>query len=581
MPIVFRWFSCLALVSALMVAGCAGTQAGVSPSDRPLATNAVELSQAMGNGINLGNTMEAYGRAHLGTTGAVSAYETAWGQPVTTPEIIAYFKQSGFDSLRIPVAWTNTMAYENGDFTIRPDYLKRVGEIIDMALDQKMYVVVNDHWDGSWWGMFGSASEQTRAKAMDLYVAMWTQIAEAYKDRSPYLIFESANEELGHRLNDKDVAKDSGTLSEDQAYATTNRINQAFIDTIRKSGGNNATRFLLIAGFNTDIDKTVDSRFVMPTDTQPGRLLVSAHYYTPSDYCIYPSVNRWGNRDEYLQMNNAFKKMTKFINAGYGVIIGEYGVSLRDDGTVKKNTAQFLANVLDNCDRYGYAPMLWDCSSLYKRATLSVLDKAIGDLYAGRSLSSEQGKSQDDITLSAQISMSGAIADAPEPVTLDPSTAMAWIMYNAADYGQSYSVGDKYNPSSKSEGVVAKDVVVTGPGVYTVGLDFTGTAAGSANSVAFSALGIANAESLFPQHLIDLKAVVVNGKPLALKGTPYTTSDDGICTRVNLFNAWVASVPAGVRVASGDAKKASARLLDELTLGAVKTLEVTFELKKP
>jgi endoglucanase len=225
-----------AVLAFAVLAGCTTTDGANLGAGAP-PDNAVDLAQAMGNGINLGNTMEAYGRATLGTTGAVSAYETAWGQPVTTPEILAFFKKSGFDSIRIPVAWTNAMAYEKGDFTIRPDYLARVGEIIDMALAQHLYVVVNDHWDGSWWGMFGSASEQTRAKAMDLYVAMWTQIAAAYRDKSPYLIFESANEELGNRLNDKDVAKDSGTLNEDQCYQTTNRINQAFVDTIRQSGG--------------------------------------------------------------------------------------------------------------------------------------------------------------------------------------------------------------------------------------------------------------------------------------------------------------------------------------------------------
>jgi endoglucanase len=273
--------------------------------------------------------------------------------------------------------------------------------------------------------------------------------------------------------------------------------------------------------------------------------------------------------------------MTKFTKAGYGVIIGEYGVSLREDGTVKKDTAAFLANVLDNSDRYGYAPLLWDCSSLYKRASLTVLDKEIDALYTGRNLASEQGKTPDEVALVAQQSMSSALASAPEAVSLDPHTAMAWIMFNASDYGQSYSVGDKYNPSSKTEGLVARDVVIPGPGTYTVSLDFQRTASGSANSVAFSALAIGNGETLFPDHVIEIKSVVVNGKPLTLKGTPYTTSDDGLCTRVNLFNAWVTAVPAGIRVASGDAKKASARLLDETSLGAVKTLEVTFELRKP
>ena len=84
----------------------------------------LEVVTLMGNGINLGNTMEAYGRGAFGTTAAVSSYETYWGQPVTTQEMITAMKNAGFDSLRIPVAWTNAMDYENGDYTIREDYLR-------------------------------------------------------------------------------------------------------------------------------------------------------------------------------------------------------------------------------------------------------------------------------------------------------------------------------------------------------------------------------------------------------------------------------------------------------------------------
>lgn len=145
----------------------------------------LELVTLMGNGINLGNTMEAYGRAVYGTTASVSSYETYWGQPVTTQEIITAMKHAGFDSLRIPVAWTNAMNYESGDYTIREDYLNRVEEIINYALNEDMYVIINDHWDGSWWGMFGSANEETRKQAMELYISMWTQIGKSVCLRTP------------------------------------------------------------------------------------------------------------------------------------------------------------------------------------------------------------------------------------------------------------------------------------------------------------------------------------------------------------------------------------------------------------
>ncbi|GFH96241.1 xyloglucan-specific endo-beta-1,4-glucanase BoGH5A [Lachnospiraceae bacterium] len=119
---------------------------------------ALEVVRLMGNGINLGNTMEAYGRAHLGTDARPTQYETFWGQPVTTREMLEGMKAAGFDTLRLPVAWTNMMDFESGDYTIDPAYLDRVEEIVGYARSAGMYVIINDHWDGGWWGMFGSAS---------------------------------------------------------------------------------------------------------------------------------------------------------------------------------------------------------------------------------------------------------------------------------------------------------------------------------------------------------------------------------------------------------------------------------------
>ncbi|MBQ7919505.1 MAG: glycoside hydrolase family 5 protein, partial [Lachnospiraceae bacterium] len=187
-------------------------------AEEPVASGntmtALELAEIMGNGINLGNTMEAYGHTTLGVGLETSAYETYWGNPVTTQEMITGMKEAGFDSIRIPVAWTNAMNFETGDYTIGQDYLDRVEEIINYALNEDMYVIINDHWDGGWWGMFGSATQETREQAMELYTSMWTQIAEEYKDYDYHLIFESGNEELGYRLNDTDIAKDSGALSD-------------------------------------------------------------------------------------------------------------------------------------------------------------------------------------------------------------------------------------------------------------------------------------------------------------------------------------------------------------------------------
>lgn len=540
--------------------------------------NIVDL---MGNGINLGNTMEAYGRNSLGLNADISSYETFWGQPVTTQEIIDSMKEAGFDSLRITVAWTNTMDFENGDYTIREDYLDRVEEIINYALNADMYVVINDHWDGSWWGMFGSAKQETRDAAMELYVSMWTQIAKRYEEYSDYLIFESANEELGDRLNDIDISPDSGTLSKDECYEMTNRINQTFVDTVRGTGGNNTQRFLLIAGYNTDIAATLDDRFIMPTDTANHKLILSVHYYTPWGFCGNQSLSFWGTIRHYNEQNDLLSSMTKFTEMGYGVIIGEYAVALSDDGSVKSNTCDFLENFLNNCDQYGYCPMLWDCSSLFIRRDLGFFDDDVADVFSRHSLTAQSTMTYEEITSAAEAAIAAALAaakdtpDSTEAPTAD--TATAWIMFNSGDWNVMYSVGDTYDPVSKTDGLVASDVAITGAGTYTVGLDFTGTGTGVANSTAFSALAVSNGETLFPGYIITITDLQINGESYSLTGRPYTTSDDGKCTRVNIYNEWVTVIPDDARTANGNLTGVSAMIVDATELGDISTLVITFD----
>ncbi len=537
---------------------------------------AIELVDLMGNGINLGNTMEAYGRSSVGVNSDPYLYETFWGQPQTTQEMISGMKEAGFDTLRIPVAWTNAMDFENGDYTIGEAYLNRVEEIINYALNEDMYVIVNDHWDGGWWGMFGSASQATKDAAMELYTSMWTQIATAYAEYDEHLIFESGNEELGFRLNDKDIAKDSGALSDEECYVVTNQINQAFVDTIRAVGGNNADRFLLIAGFGTDITNTCKDGFKMPADTVEDKLLLSVHYYDPSGYCLWESIASWGSKKDYNSMNDMLAKLTQFTEQGYGIVIGEYGVLEQRDG-LRENTLEYTENFLDNCDYYGFCPVLWDCNDMYIRNTGKMRYDEVAQMYLDHSYVAQSAKTSEEIKTSAKADIDAATAAAFEAAGVDETTAMAWIMYSSSDWGISYSVGDVYSPDSGTAGIVATDVEITGEGTYTVALDFTGTAGGFANSTVFSAVGIANGELLFPGYCIEIKEVLVNGEPYKLTGRPYTSSDDKKCTRVNLYNEWVSAAPDDARTAAGNAMYVSPCVIDAATLGNVKTISVTFD----
>lgn len=581
------------MLAVLMLIPCVGSaeEAVVDNGVMREGLTALEATRLMGNGINLGNTLEACDNNVGIKTNAPLSYETYWGQPKTTQAMIDGMKAAGFDTIRIPVAWmTNATHLYEGDYTIDAGYMDRVEEVVRYARKAGMYVIINDHWDGGWYGMFGSESAETRALAMEAYKGMWQQIAERFRDYSDYLIFESANEELGGRFDENSPLYCSDSvvtyLNDDERYALTNEINQTFVDVVRATGGNNATRFLLIAGYSTNIDQTCDDRFQMPKDTADSKLMVSVHYYDPWSYCgasSAVSATKWGKVSDYEYLDQQLAKMTKFTEAGYGVVIGEYGALPGSDG-LKDNTLAYHTAFLDACTKYNLTNCLWDCSGLYKRVSQTFADDDILAMYQEKRQANEEGQDYADVQTAAAAEIAAAAAEAPvtfqqDAVVVDDQTALAWIMWNDGSWALTHSVGNTYNADSISEGIVATNAIITGEGKYTVGLDFTGTAQGYSASVAFAAIGISNGEALYPNYVINIKEVRINGEIYRLKGRAYTTSDDGLCTRVNLYNEWVTSVPKTARLPGGNLAGATPTPINrnDAVIAEIKTIEIDFE----
>lgn len=582
------------MLAVLMLIPCVGSAEEAEAVDNGVmreGLTALEATRLMGNGINLGNTLEACDNNVGIKTNTPLSYETHWGQPKTTQAMIDGMKAAGFDTIRIPVAWmTNATHLYEGDYTIDADYMDRVEEVVRYARKAGMYVIINDHWDGGWYGMFGSESAETRALAMEAYKGMWQQIAERFRDYSDYLIFESANEELGGRFDENSPLYCSDSvvtyLTDDERYALTNEINQTFVDVVRATGGNNATRFLLIAGYSTDIDQTCDDRFQMPKDTADSKLMVSVHYYDPWSYCgasSAVSATKWGKVSDYEYLDQQLAKMTKFTEAGYGVVIGEYGALPCSDG-LKDNTLAYHTAFLDACTKYDLTNCLWDCSGLYKRVSQTFADDDILAMYQEKRQANEEGQDYADVQAAAAAEAAATAAEAPvtflqDAVVVDDQTALAWIMWNDGSWALTHSVGDTYNADAISEGLVATNAIITGEGKYTVGLDFTGTAQGYSASVAFAAIGISNGEALYPNYLVNIKEVRINGEIYRLKGRAYTTSDDGVCTRVNLYNEWVTSVPKTARLPGGNLAGATPTPINrnDAVIAEIKTIEIDFE----
>lgn len=348
--------STISILSAgLMLLSCVESTTYADDEMRDIST--MELVRDMGIGINLGNTLEACGDwiAEY-SAGKPKDYEKAWGSPEITKEMIEGIAKEGFGVLRVPVAWSNMMA-DDGTYTINDEYDARVHEIVGWSLESGMYVIINIHWDNGWVNKFPDNKDES----MKRYKHMWEQIADSFKDYDDYLMFESQNEELGWDSIWNPWGDGTGKA---ESYALCNEINQAFVDTIRSSGGNNPKRHLLISGYNTNIDRTCDPLFKMPNDPA-NRMAISVHYYSPAGFAILEedadwgkATPTWGSAEDYASLRNEMDTMkTNFTDKGIPVIIGEYGCPTTNKEP--ESVQRFLSSVCEEAYTRGHCPVMW------------------------------------------------------------------------------------------------------------------------------------------------------------------------------------------------------------------------------
>ena len=203
---------------------------------------ASEIAAKMYPGWNLGNTMEANNNGTVFTNNVGLSGETSWQSTKTSKEVIDYVKSLGFKSVRIPCNWVCGHISNAADNTIDAEWMARVKEIVDYCVDAGLYVVLNDHYDGGWVETsFGSLDEATVSANCLVMNQIWTQIANTFKDYDEHLLFAGLNEPNVDNQSKTDVLV---------------RYEQAFIDAVRATGGNNASRTLIVQGPSTDIEKT-------------------------------------------------------------------------------------------------------------------------------------------------------------------------------------------------------------------------------------------------------------------------------------------------------------------------------------
>lgn len=312
--------------------------------------SAKDIADEIKVGWNLGNTLDSY---NTGMTGLNT--ETGWGNPKTTREMIRSVKSAGFNSIRIPVTWSEHM---DGD-TIQKEWLDRVQEIVDYAYDEDMFVILNMHHDDYIW--FEPLESEYSGDSSKLK-KIWEQISARFKDYGDRLLFEGMNEP---RTVGSAKEWQGGTPDE---RAVLNKYVRDFTDTVRASGGNNADRTLIVTSYAASADTLALGDAVIPGS---GNIIFSVHYYAPWNFSEGRETSFTDSGKSEIDAKFAELKK-KFIDKGIPVIIDEFGCVNAADESVR---SEYLRYYINSAGKNGIKCFIWDNGVSSGESSFGIFDR--------------------------------------------------------------------------------------------------------------------------------------------------------------------------------------------------------------
>ncbi len=319
-----------------------------------------QIVEEMKIGWNLGNTLDCYN-----VENPPADFETAWGNPKTTQAMIDAVKEAGFNAVRIPITWAEHM---DGN-TIDEAWLKRVKEVVDYVMNTGMYAIINVHHDDYTWLC---TSYEKETAVTERYVALWTQVADYFIDYDYHLLFEALNEP---RVVGEENEWSIGT---EESRDVCNNLIAAFVETVRKSGGNNADRFLVVTTHAASSEDDAINDFKLPDS---HNLIVSVHYYFPYDFALNTEgTDKWGTDEDKAELDKGFDRVKKrFYDKGIPVIYGEFGVLYKNNDTQR---AAYYNYFIKSAKQRGFTCFMWDNGldnefALLDRATCKFIHKNV------------------------------------------------------------------------------------------------------------------------------------------------------------------------------------------------------------
>lgn len=332
-------------------------------------------------GVNLGNNFDCGSYDENQTEpgwiikwgdGTPCAWETAWGQPEITKEVIHSIKLQGFCAIRLPVTWIEHLDEENN---ISPEWMARVKEVVTWILEEDLYCLVNTHHDSGW----VKCDEKHFEKYKDRYAKLYKQIGEEFNEFGEKLILCGTNEMVN------DVCQGNANH---EALVTAAKWNQLFVNTIRSTGGNNAGRNLVIGAYCCAGNDLNLRNLGKPEDNIDRHLILEVHNYAPMDFTWSKEswLPNWKTEwKPYMESNllQDIALMKKYSDKyDMPVIIGEWGTLSRrfpgkdDNGKLKykattdEEGAKFTEFFTkETYGKYGFCSFYWDTAELIDRKT--------------------------------------------------------------------------------------------------------------------------------------------------------------------------------------------------------------------
>jgi len=297
--------------------------------------------KTLGTGWNLGNTFDAVSRKKAPTP---TEQETAWDNPVTTKAMVKTVRDAGFDIFRLPTTWYKQLG-PAPDYTIKTEWLTRVQEVVDWAIGLDMTVILNMHHEN--WHF---PTEENYPTAREIMTKVWAQIATYFADYDK-IIFEAMNEP---RKNGTEHEWNGGDI---EGRTVVMKLNQDFVDTVRATGGKNATRMLMVPVYAASSDEPALADFVQPNGEN---IITSVHAYTPYRFALSNDqrAHKWSDALK-KDIDELFARIDKYLlQKGYAVIMGETGARRKADNVADRvEWARYYKTV---AKKYNVPCVWWD-----------------------------------------------------------------------------------------------------------------------------------------------------------------------------------------------------------------------------